>query len=100
MSESLKAHYDSLMLQAQTTAESKFSAHFITGTKNVILLKRHNVPFKTKAFMTVKVNYHDMSFHEGDYDMNFDEAVKNFYKRVEVSTFNPKFDTPALKGGE
>jgi hypothetical protein len=100
MRQDLKDHYDSLMLKAQTTAESKFSAHFVAGNRNVILLKRHNVPFKTKAFMTVMVNYHDMTFHEGDYDMNFNEAVKNFYKRVEVSTFNPKFDTPAMKGGE
>ena len=49
--------------------------------------------------MIVEINYHDMSFHEGDYDMNFHEAIKNFYKRVEVSSFNPQLDIPDMEVG-
>jgi hypothetical protein len=98
MSESLKAHYESLMLQAQTAAESKFSATFVTSSKNVLLLRKKSSRLASQPFLTIKVNLHDMHFHDGHYDMSFDSAVENFKGRVEDSPFNPQFDTPTMKG--
>ncbi|MEG3764908.1 hypothetical protein [Alteromonas sp. 14N.309.X.WAT.G.H12] len=100
MSKYLKAHYENLMLQAQTAAESKFSATFVTSSKNVLLLREKSPRLTRQPFLTMKVNLHDMHFHDGRYDMSFDSAVEDFKGCVENSSFNPQFDTPAIKGGK
>lgn len=85
-----------MLEEIRAIAEDKFDANFVMGRKNVILLRRHNPMRKIEPFMTIKVNFHDKSFHHGDYDMGFDAAVENFKLRVAESNFNPEFDVPAV----
>lgn len=100
MNSEQKSHCDNLMLKAKELAESKFSATFVAVGKNVLLLRKKSAGLTSRAFLTIKVNLHNMSFHDGHYDMDFDNAIENFKGRVEDSSFNPKLDTPAVNGGQ
>lgn len=95
MNTGTKTHYENLMMTAQAKVATVFDGVFVTGKKNIILIRRNTTTFTKQPFATLKVNYHDMTFHGGNYDMSFDEAVEDFKQRVSVSTFNIKFDVPA-----
>ena len=63
--------YKSLLAIIREKAESKFDANFVMGRKNVILLRRRNPREIDRPFMTIKANFHDQSFHDGDYDISY-----------------------------
>lgn len=86
--------YHALLDQARAKAEDKFESVFVTGRKNVILLRRKSAKLNDNPFMTIKINFHDLSFHHGCYDMDFDVAVKNFQDRAAESYFNVEYDVP------
>ncbi len=83
-----------LKAQAIAAAESHFDAVAIECQKNVLLMKKKTSTFTNKPFFTIKVNYHDIGFHDGHYDIAFDEAVDNFRARVKDSCFSVHNDTP------
>lgn len=98
MNETQNNQYEVLKEKAKQAVQNVFTdpVTVLQIEKNILLLKKESARIpENRSFFTTSVNFHDMSFSVGHYDMDLEESLADFKERVANSWFNPDVDMPA-----
>lgn len=101
MNEELNNHYEALMEKAEIAVQNIYSApvEVVGFQKNVLLLKKLSAHIPDEqAYLTICVNFFDMLFYWGHYDMDVDTAGNDFKRRVAESNFSLEGSLPPING--